>query len=280
MTGETLMSCVRVAVILPSRGLMFSRTAEEILNNLKGISHKIFFSHRKPLPDCFEIPTKKALQDDSFTHLWFVEDDMILPSDTLQTMLDMNVAVVTADYPINRQGRGAVFRDKGGKILITGTGCLLVKREVMAEMKPPYFRDDMRWIIKNMGDYVKLVRTQSEHKDGYGLHDVNFCMNLHRLEIPIHCIDTILGQRKLIALGKAGSNNGAHKIEQWTKVKKNHLLKEIMRWPVTETGNLETVMTPTGEIQTSKEHAKKLIKVGLGHKPAKRYSVIDWNVEQ
>jgi len=267
---------MKIGVILPSRGLIFSRTADELLKNLRDVSFRIFFAHGLPIPDCFESPTKRALADGSITHLLFVEDDMVLPSTILKEMLSKDVAVVTADYPINKTGRGSVFKDAGGRVLITGTGCLLIKREVFQELKPPYFRTDIRWNVKNMGDYIKLTGAKTGQVDGYGLHDVNFSMNLHRLEIPIHCIDTKLGQRKLVSLGKAGSNDGAHKIETWTKIKKDHLLKEIKKWPITETGNLVTVITPTGEITTSSAHAKKLIKEGLGTKPPKRHSTINW----
>lgn len=265
-----------IAVILPSRGLMFSETAEEILNNLKRIPHKFFFSHGLPIPECFEKPTVEALKDPDISHLWFVEDDMKLPSDTLKTMLDEQLAVVTADYPVNRTGRGSVFKDAGGEVLISGTGCLLVKREVLDEMKPPYFRTDIRWSIKNVGKSIKITGSKTGQIDGYGLHDVNFSMNLHRMGIPIHCIKQKLGQRKLIALGKAGTNDGAHDIEVWTKVIKDQLLKEIKQWPVQETGKLVEVTTPTGDILVSKSHAKTMVKDGLATIPPKRYSTIDW----
>src|SRR4051812_9654624 len=125
-------SSIKVGVILPSRGLMFSETADEILQNLKGIDHKFFFSHRQPIPDCFEKPTNRALLDDSITHLWFVEDDMKLAPDTLSKLLVVNRAVVTVDYPVNADGRGSIFKvDK--QIVFCGTGCLLVKREVFNE---------------------------------------------------------------------------------------------------------------------------------------------------
>ena len=267
-------SSVKVGVIFPSRGLVFSQTADELLQNLKDIPHMIYFSHGQPIPDCFENPTNRALEDKSITHLWFVEDDMILNPTTLKDMLDMDKAVVTCDYPVNSKGRGAVFKDKGGKVLFTGTGCLLVKREVFKELKKPYFRTDVRWSVKNMGDYIKLTGANVSNIDGYGLHDVNFGINVNLRGIPIHECGTV-GQRKLIALGKAGSNDGAHKIDLWTEVKKDHLLREIMTWPITETGDLVPVLTPTGEVLCSKEHAKKLIKKGLGVKPPTRHSVID-----
>lgn len=270
-------SSVNVAVILPSRGLIFSQTADEILQNLRGIPHKIYFSHRKPIPDCFELPTQEALKDKSVTHLWFVEDDMVLSPDTLQKMLDMDVAVVTADYPVNDKGRGAVFKDKAGKVLICGTGCLLVKRAVFDELSKPYFRTDVRWNIKNMGDHIKLTGSKTGQIDGYGLHDVNFCMSLHRLPIPIpiNVIRSKLSQRKLKSLGKPGTNDGAHNIEVWRKVNKDQLLKEVMSWPVVETGNLVAVTTPSGEVMTSQDHAKKLIKKGLAKKTPRTHSVID-----
>jgi hypothetical protein len=272
------MKTIKVAVILPSRGLIFSQTADEIIANLRTIPHKFFFSHRRPIPECFEIPTEQALLDDSITHLWFIEDDMILPPDTLRELIATDKAVVVADYPINKNGRGSVFEvDK--QIVFTGTGCMLVKREVFDELRKPYFRTDMRWNIKNYGSFLKLTRIKSGTLDGYGLHDVNFCMNLYNLNIPIHKIDIVLGQRKLLAWGKAGSNDGAHKIEEWTKVKKDHLLKAVKLWPIEKKGSLISVMTPTGEITVSPAHAKKLVKEGLATKMPRRKLVVDWNEE-
>lgn len=243
------------------------------------IPYKIFFSHAKPIPECFESPTNRALLDERITHLWFVEDDMVLAPDTLQKMLSLDKAVVTADYPVNKNGRGAVFKDKGGKVLFGGTGCLLVKRAVFDELKAPYFRTDVRWTIKNMGTHVKLTRTETGEIEGYGYHDVNFYMNLNRLNIPVHVIDTQLKQRKLIALGKAGSNNGAHEIEVWDEVEKDQLLNKVESWPITPMGSLVEIVTPTGTVNCSEAHARKLIKNKLGKRPPKRYSTIDWNVE-
>jgi len=266
---------MKIGVILPSRGLIFSETADEILQNLQLVDHKFFFSHKKPIPECFEEPTRRALKDKSITHLWFVEDDMVLKPNTLMQMLAQDKAVVTSDYPVNKDGRGSIFK-VAKQIIFCGTGCLLVKREVFDELRKPYFRSDMRWNIKNYGDYLKMTVSKDTNLDGYGLHDVNFCMNLYHLKIPIHVIPGRLGQRKLISLGKAGSNDGAHKIELWTRVRQGHLLKEIKKWPVLPHGNLVTVLTPTGEINVSAKHAKTLISKGLAEKIPKRKLIVDW----
>ena len=266
----------KVAVILPSRGLMFSETAEDILNNLKKIPHKIYFSHKQPIPECFEQPTVRALADKSITHFWFVEDDMIIPPMTLQNMLYMHEDVVSVDYPLNKKGQSSVFRDKGGNVLLCGTGCTLVKREVLEKLGFPIFRTDIKWNIQNYGSHIRITATQN-NKDGYGIHDVTFSIKLYKNNIPITIIDMPVGQRKLIKLGRAGSNNGAHEIEEWRTVKKNLLLNKIMKYPVMPVGNLVSVITPTGEINTDKKHAKKLIDQGLGTKPPKKYVVIDYN---
>lgn len=266
---------MKVGVILPSRGLIFSKTADEILQNLKKVNHKIFFAHRRPLPECFNEPVERALADPEITHLWFVEDDMVLPPNLLFGMLLEHKAVVTADYPVNKDGRGSVFEVKG-RVIYCGTGCLLVQREVFDEFKKPYFRTDTRWRLKNHGQYLKMTSHHVED-EGYGLHDINFCMGLYRLNIPIHKVDVKLGQRKLISLGKAGSNNGAHKTETWTKIVKNQLLKQVKSWPIEQTGNLITVLTPTGEVMLSRPHAKKLIKKGLATATPKQPVVVDWS---
>jgi hypothetical protein len=266
---------MKVAVILPSRGLMFSQTADEILQNVKGIPHKFFFSHRKPIPECFETPTQLALKDPDITHLWFVEDDMILQPNTLQLLLEADANAVTCDYPVTKDGRGAVFYDQGGQVVFCGTGCLLVKREVFTSLKQPYFTDKVRWSILNYGESVKLTGLYGDA--GYGTHDITFCIKLWNTGVIIKVLKQRLGQRKLVALGKAGTNNGAHNIENWHKVVKNARLKAIQAQPVA-TGaktKLVTVDTPTGGITTSRAHADNLVKQGLANYPPKRFTIID-----
>ncbi len=267
---------MRIAVVLPSRGLIFSQTAEEILANLKGLPHVFYFSHGKPLPDCFEEPVGRALENKEVTHLWLVEDDMVLPPGVLQQLIDMDVAVATCDYPTNKNGRGAVFTIKK-QVIFCGTGCLLVKREVFDELRKPYFRADIAWTIKNMGDHIKMAGSKRKDKTAYGLHDVNFCMSLYDLKIPIHNLGVPLAQRKLVALGKAGSNDGAHNIEIWKKIVKDELLKDIKQWPIQETGDLVAVVIDGKEIMTNKAHATKLLRKKLATKPPHRYISVDYS---
>jgi hypothetical protein len=266
---------MKIGVIFPSRGLVFSRTADELLQNLKKYDYKIFFSHRRPIPECFNEPLEEALRDNTITHIWFVEDDMVMSTRTLTRLLEVDKAVVTADYPVNKSGRGAVFKLKN-QIIYTGTGCLLVKREVFDELKRPFFRVDVRWRFKNYEDQIKLSSYHVEDK-GYGLHDITFCMALYERSIPIHAIKQSLSQRKLVSLGKAGTNDGAHNIEIWKDIEKDQLLKDIKSWPIEKAGSLIVVETEYGQMNVTESHAKKLIKLGMATKVPKRPLVVDWS---
>lgn len=268
---------MKVAVILPSRGLIFSQTADELLRNLKGVPHKFFFSHRRPIPECFESPANRALLDDSITHLWFVEDDMVLPDFTLERMLSEDANAVTCDYPVTKDGRGSVFYDQGGQVVFCGTGCLLVKREVFDSIKAPYFTDKVRWTMLNYGESIKMVASKNKKGEGYGLHDITFCVKLWKSGVLIKVLPIKLGQRRLIALGKAGSNDGAHNIEIWTKIKKNARLKALQAQPISigAKTKLVTVDTPTGGVTTSRKHADNLVAQGLASYPPKRHTIID-----
>lgn len=266
---------MKVAIILPSRGLMFSQTADEVLQNVRGIPHKFFFSHRKPIPDCFEEPTHRALLDKDITHLWFVEDDMIIAPDTLRQLLNAEANAVTCDYPVAKDGRGSVFYDQGGNVVFCGTGCLLVRRDVFNSLKAPYFTDKVRWTMLNYGEAVKLTAVYGQV--GYGTHDITFCMKLWNTGVVIKTMERKLGQRKLLELGKSGSNNGAHKIETWKKVVKNARLKAIQAQPIAAgaKSKLVTIETPTGGVNTTRKHADNLVSQGLAKYPPKRYTIID-----
>ena len=269
----------KIGVVFPSRGLCFSRTAEELIRETKRHNCKIFFSHGKPIPDCFNDPLEEALDDKDITHIWFVEDDMVLPEGILTDMLNKDKAVVTADYPITKDGRGSVYRDADGKVIFCGTGCLLVQREVFDEIKRPRFHTRTKWNIKNYGKFIKFSAARNKNGDGYGLHDINFCMELYQMAVPIHVIDTKLGQRKLIELGKAGTNDGAHNIETWTKIVKDKRLKEIQKYPVEKSGDLVTVNTNDGVFNCTKEHADKIVKSGKGKIMPVRATVVVWGEE-
>lgn len=274
------MKSFNLAVIIPSRGLMHSRTAEEIVRNLQGIPHRKFFAHRLPIPECFEFPLTKALKDPSFTHILFLEDDMVLPDNIVKNMLNaMTADVITCDYPAAKDGRGVVFTAKDGQVVFGGLGCTLVKRAALDKVKPPYFRTDIKWRPANLGSSILLTAGKGEAKSGeYGMQDVNFYMKLRQAGATFEVFPEILGQRKLVKLGEAGTNNGAHDIEEWTKVKPNFWLKHISKFPKQQTGKLRTIVYDDGALMNvSAAHAKKLVKEGRAGLVKPNPLIIDYN---
>lgn len=258
---EMVQFMYKIAVIVPSRGLMFSRTAEEIDRETKGMRRKFYFSHGLPIPDCFETPVQRALSDSDTTHVLIIEDDMKLHENAIWDAYNADADVVVYDYPITKNGRGSVFRDGTGKVIYSGTGFMLIRREVLEKLKAPYFRSDIGWNVYRDKESLRFVARTIDEKDGYGLHDITFCMKLQKAGIDITVLPQTIGQRKLVELGKSGTNDGAHKIEEWTKVRKDFSLKEYMKLPesLQSKSNLVTLETLDGFINVSKEHAEKLI---------------------
>lgn len=217
---------IKLAVILPSRGMSFSQTCEELLNELRGIKHQIFFSIGNPIPDCFNIPLDDALTDKSFTHVLIVEDDMIIPKGILKQMLRERYPVVALDYPFRKDGDSTVMHDPAGTALYTGTGFMLIERWLLDLMPKPIFKIDTAWDMMMTTDN-KLVCWSRDVSDikTYGLHDVHFGITLWSNDLPIRVMKKTAGQRKLRARGPAFSNNGAHDIYKLTIVRKNNTAK-------------------------------------------------------
>lgn len=207
----------KLAVVLPSRGLMFSETLEELLGELKDFNYEIFWSHAKGLPECFNTPTERALKDKDVFAVLFCEDDMILPKGILKKMFAQNYPVVALDYPFQQQGDSTCLHDPQGKAFWTGTGFMLVAKSVLKQMEKPIWRTDTTFDPFVDKDTIHFWPRKLD-KVYYGLHDLRFGLVLYSAGLPVLPLEETAGQRKLLELGKAGTNNGAHKIMELTEV--------------------------------------------------------------
>lgn len=207
----------KLAVILPSRGTVFSETIDELLTELKHHDYEIFWSHRKPIPDCFEEPTQLALADKSFTHLLYIEEDMILSPRLITGMLEEDKTILACDYPVTKSGVGATKYIDDNRALYTGCGVMLVKRDYLDQLKAPIWRDDIRWGVKNQDG--KAIYTAKESKAvRYGKQDITFGLRAYLLNEPIHIHHTVVGQRKIVTPGEQHNNQGFHEVEEWTEL--------------------------------------------------------------
>lgn len=197
---------MRIAVLMPSRGLIFSETIEEVLREAAPFDFQIFFSHSRPIPECFNEPMEKILEGD-FSHVWIVEEDMVLPKGILQELIDLNSPLATMDYPAV-EGVMCVKRDGNGKVLYTGTGCLLIDRGVLELVEKPVFDTEHIWDTSG-----KYLGKRDPREKIYGQHDVQFFMRVKELGLPVAVTDTIGHQRKIIEYGQKEVNDGFHKIK-------------------------------------------------------------------
>jgi hypothetical protein len=207
----------KLAVVLPSRGLMFSETFEELLNELEGFNYEIFWSHAKSLPECFNEPTERALKDPDVFAVLFCEDDMIIPKGVLKQMFAAQYPVVALDYPFQQNGDSTCLHDPKGYAYWTGTGFLLVAKSVLKQMELPIWRTDTTFDPLIDKDTIHFWPRKLD-KVYYGLHDLRFGLLLYSAGVPVYPLERTAGQRKLIELGKKGVNDGAHQIMQLTEV--------------------------------------------------------------
>lgn len=207
----------KLAVIVPSRGLMFSETLEELLGELNGLEYEIYWAHEKSLPDCFNDPTERALADPNVYALLFCEDDMIIPKGILKDMFAQNYPVVALDYPFQQNGDSTVLHDPKGYAYWTGTGFMLVSAQVLKNMEKPIWRTDTTFDPFIDKDTIHFWPRKLD-KIYYGLHDLRFGLVLYSAGLPVLPMRQTAGQRKLVKLGDAHTNKGAHEINYLTEV--------------------------------------------------------------
>lgn len=220
------LSANKLAVVLPSRGLMFSRTFEELLRELKDFHYEIFWSHGKSLPQCFNDPTEEALADPDVFAVLYCEDDMILPKGILKKMFARNYPVVALDYPFKADGDATMLHDPAGNALYSGTGFILIAKGILEALPKPIFRTDTAWDTMIKGDTL-LFWPRKLTKVAYGLHDVNLGIVLFANNIPIKPMEITAGQRKLVKLGEPNTNNGAHQIKDLAVVGRDLVIKTV-----------------------------------------------------
>ena len=269
-----------VAVIIPTRGQVYSATFEEVLRNIEGYKADIYWSHGRPIPDCFNVPLEVARGRGGYD--WYIiwEEDMCLPEDTLDAMIQTaakhQVRLVTNDYPVTKAGQSALTRDSKGEIIFGGTGSLLMRGDYVAEAKTPLFRSDIKWNMR-MGKWLELTPEKADSNATYGMHDVTFgIMNYHRGERMVEC-DIKLGQRKLFSVGATGTNAGSHGIEEWTVVTPHSLFGDNTTVRAdTGTGTELTMVTLSDGTQTQvpRLRARELVEQGRATMPSPKDVVI------
>lgn len=215
---------MKIAVCIPSRGLIHSRTIETVIANLNELPEKeaiirLFLTHDRPIPEAQNKLVERAKKWGA-NLFWFCEEDNFIPQGTLLKMIRFlftnDCGVVAVDYPVGEKRCSTIAR-KNGEILWTGLGCTLVRREVFDKLNKPYFRTDRTFRIISK-DPLELLEERVPNK--YGGQDIWFGMSCKKAGIPIYQLpDIIAGHIKPKLIGKNGTNGGFHEFEIWDEIK-------------------------------------------------------------
>lgn len=106
-----------------------------------------------------------ALKNPKVTHLYFMDYDVVPPNGTLQKLLNYDLPIVAGIYPqrgydedrwsfkiddnIKFKLKSEPLPDELIEASVVGGSTLLVKREVLEKLKPPYFKIVYREIDEN-----------------------------------------------------------------------------------------------------------------------------------
>ena len=111
-------------------------------------------------------------KDPNWTHIFFIDSDVVPPKDALKKLLMLDADVVTGVYPLfmdtglcwsiaDKDNNWVPMVDvvppqkKPTETQSCGAGCLLIRREVLVDVKWPWFKTEYQEIYLNQGKGIK-----------------------------------------------------------------------------------------------------------------------------
>jgi SAM-dependent methyltransferase len=225
-----------VAVAMPSRGTMHSRTMEATLVALEaaesaGAVRRVpewwAFSHGLPIPASHERATERALETGADL-VWFIEEDNVPPRDALiasvDRMQETDAGLVAVAYPVGEpapRGNGyrwdSVYREDG-KIQFTGLGITLVRREVFTKLPRPWFDISRQMGLEMVKGKRKLTVSVNRPYTAGGI-DVVFGLRVRDLGFRLEQVpDMIGGHLRVTKFGVYPLNYSPHAVELWDTI--------------------------------------------------------------
>lgn len=215
-----------VAICTPSRGLIYSKTVESVVNGMRelaknGIASEYFSSHDLPIPQSHNYCVETALQNPSIDKIFFVEEDMYIFPDAFLALATSDADITTLQYnDKNGSPFGIIHYNEAGEVLWSGLGATVIKRAVFEALGTPYFRTDVRYKIikkqiidgKSITQYEEL---EQRSQWGYGGLDVDFFTRARNKGFKISVLPAFKAHHfALVKLGPETDNNGCHLIRQ------------------------------------------------------------------
>lgn len=174
---------IKIAIGIPTNRKIKPKTAFSVLNLISSSSNNIFSIVSERGFNTSEnrnwIATKAV--NSNCDYLFFIDDDMIIPLNTLDILLSRNKDIVGGVYKTKYEVQEDVVeylneeRPKGFfQVKAIGTGCLLIKCDVFKKI-PQHYKNTQGWFnyIWNDNGSVKMS------------HDWLFCYNARELGLEV-----------------------------------------------------------------------------------------------
>jgi hypothetical protein len=148
---------LKIGIGLPSTGVMRVETAASLISIIatSKIYTQVMFTKGSVIPQSRNKLVKDSIRE-GFTHIFFIDTDMILPPDTLTRLLSHKKPIVAASFNFKKLPLSSVVKlmGKNGEIVggelpselfecyAIGTGCSLIDVSVFKEIDHPWFLFD------------------------------------------------------------------------------------------------------------------------------------------
>lgn len=210
---------VKIGIVIPTRGLIFTRVLEALEKERKDYDITIYYSHDLPIPQGHNGLCEKALRDGN-EYVFFLEEDVVIPARTIEKMLAVQADIVCTDYGVS--GWSCITKNKAGEILWCGLGCTLIHRRVLEALEKPYFRADMVLDLPDL-KWRKLPEEYIKTRN-YGSLDIWFFCKAREQGFKIVQVDGECEHLKLTELGKKETNYGIHQIDRKPEIKNRQVI--------------------------------------------------------
>ena len=195
---------MKIAIVLPTRGLVFTQVENAIEEMRLRYDIEVFRSWNWGIPTAQNQLVLQALEIDP-DYIFFIEEDTIPPEDALELLISANADIAFIDYGV--AGWSCSAKMKGSdEILWCGFGCTLVKAEVFEKMEKPWFRTDKSLRLNDF-QWIDVPMK-------YGGQDIWFCCKARELGFKIKQVPGECKHMKIDSLGTPEVNEGRHVLSQ------------------------------------------------------------------